>query len=535
MKITIYCQGHRYIQEIENIISLFFERGNVTINYFFSNDNDLQMKEHLNNEDGNYGIQTENEIKIFLSIEESNRKSDDESKDGIHRIAAKAQLIWEKYVPGKWNSTHSRSVDGTQSGRELQKAEKQALHVVLVEVLEQATGERQPWGILTGIRPTKLLHRFLLDGLSEEEAHRELEENFLVKPEKIKLLQEIVDIQKKVIPDLYQLNRDVSLYIGIPFCPTKCAYCTFPAYAIHGRQGSVDTFLKSLHQEMRAIGKWLRERQIRVTTIYFGGGTPTSISASEMDELYQVMADSIPYMDQVREWTVEAGRPDTLEKDKLEVMKRWNVDRISINPQSFIQETLTTIGRHHTVEETIETFQLARSMGFNNINMDLIIGLPGEGETEFSHSLKMIEELMPESLTVHTLSFKRASAMTQNRKRYEISEQDEIRTMMEMASQWTEEHSYFPYYLYRQKNILGNLENIGYSLPGKESMYNIIIMEERQTIIGLGCGAVSKLIPPGSEKIIRWPNPKEPKVYYETYQEIIRKKIEKLNEIYLDN
>ncbi|WLR42827.1 coproporphyrinogen III oxidase [Bacillus carboniphilus] len=401
---------------------------------------------------------------------------------------------------------------------------------VLLSLLKKWTGLEQPWGILTGIRPTKLFHKMYRE--QGEKSHEVLRGEYLLSEEKINIMQKIVNRQLEVIPDLYELSNEVSIYIGIPFCPTKCAYCTFPAYAIQGKQGKVDTFLEGLHYEVKEIGRWLKEKNVNITTVYFGGGTPTSISAEQMDLLYEEVYRSFPDMDKVREVTVEAGRPDTITPEKLEVLKKWNIDRISINPQSYTQETLKAIGRHHTVEETIEKFYLSRSMGMNNINMDLIIGLPGEGIGEFEHTLKKTKELMPESLTVHTLSFKRASEMTKNKQKYKVAKRSEIESMMKRAEEWTEKNNYHPYYLYRQKNILGNLENVGYALPGQESLYNILIMEEKQTIIGLGCGASSKWVHPQTEKISQFFNPKDPKSYNESYQHYTNKKIEVLNDLY---
>jgi len=401
-------------------------------------------------------------------------------------------------------------------------------------VLRQETGLEQPWGILTGVRPIKLMHEGLRQGRSRDEIRQMLREDYLVAEDKIALMERIVDRQLAALPDLYELRDEVSVYIGIPFCPTKCAYCTFPAYDINGRQGSVSDFLAGLHEEIRVIGQWLKDRGVRITTVYFGGGTPTSITAEEMDALYAEMYRSFPNPDAIREVTVEAGRPDTITPEKLDVLRKWNVDRISINPQSYIQETLDRIGRHHTVEETVEKFRLARRMGMTNINMDLIIGLPGEGPAEFAHSLAETEKLMPESLTIHTLSFKRASEMTRHRgeEKYRVASRDEINAMMDAAVSWTASHGYVPYYLYRQKNILGNLENVGYALPGKESLYNILIIEEMQTIVGLGCGATSKWIDPATGEITRLANPKEPRAYIDTYRKYIELKMEALEKWY---
>ena len=416
------------------------------------------------------------------------------------------------------------------------KAEKRQLKRVLshvfLDVLEQSTGIVQPWGILTGMRPTKLYHKMRREGLTHEEISERLVTEYRIAPEKIELMKRIVERQLKMIPDLDRIGEEVSVYIGIPFCPTKCAYCTFPAYAIPRRGNRVQSFLGGLHVEIEEIGAWLKERGIKVTSVYFGGGTPTSIEAHEMDALYETLFVSFPDIREVREITVEAGRPDTITPEKINVLKKWDIDRISVNPQSYTDETLKAIGRFHTVQETIDKFHLSRNMGMNNINMDLIIGLPNEGTEEFAHSLAETEKLQPESLTVHTLSFKRASEMTRNKKKYKVADRGTAVKMMNMAENWTAENGYVPYYLYRQKNILGNLENVGYSKPGEESIYNIAIMEEVQTIIGLGCGASSKFVHPQTGRITQFHNPKDPAAYILSYSESIDKKIEMLDGLF---
>ncbi len=476
-----------------------------------------------------------------LFFEESDIVMENEAEDADVHIAFEFSMDTSFQVSAKLQDlngvSHSAQYERTLGSDLTEKEEfkqlKHAVSYVYLTVLQDWTGVRQKWGILTGIRPTKLLHRHMQNGHPLTAAHQQLKEDYLITDEKIELMQRIVDRQLAVVPDLYDLQKEVSIYIGIPFCPTKCAYCTFPAYAINGRQGSVDSFLGGLHFEIRKIGEWLKENNVKITTVYYGGGTPTSISAEEMDMLYEEMYTSFPDVENIREITVEAGRPDTITPAKLDILKKWNIDRISINPQSYTQETLKAIGRHHTVEETIEKFHLARNMGMNNINMDLIIGLPGEGLKEFEHSLDETEKLMPESLTVHTLSFKRASEMTRNKAKYKVAERDEVEKMMEMAEKWTVEKGYEPYYLYRQKNILGNLENVGYALPDQESIYNIMIMEELQTIIGIGCGAASKFIDPQSGKITHFANPKDPKTYNDSFEAYTQEKIDILNELFL--
>ncbi|WP_047151240.1 coproporphyrinogen III oxidase [Aneurinibacillus tyrosinisolvens] len=496
MHITILGAAEMFHRPLENIVRLFFE----------------EVEVRFSEEDGA-------SVRIELEIE------------GEDVIQTSARLI-DKQSGAAYQASYSRDTDGQKEEKEWKRHARQAVSHSLLHVLEQYTGLTQPWGILTGIRPTKLLHAKLKNGMDAETARQQLRSDVLISEEKITLMQEIVERQLTVVPDLYSLRDEVSIYIGIPFCPTKCAYCTFPAYAINGRQGSVNSFLGGLHYEMRAIGQWLKENNIRITTVYFGGGTPTSITAEEMDMLYEEMYESFPDVPNIREVTVEAGRPDTITEEKLTVLKKWNIDRISINPQSYREETLKAIGRHHTVRETIEKYYLAREFGMNNINMDLIIGLPGEGIDEFNHTLQETEKLMPESLTVHTLSFKRASEMTKNREKYKVAGRDEITQMMERAADWTREKGYIPYYLYRQKNILGNLENVGYAIPGQESIYNIMIMEEVQSIIGLGCGAASKWVHPVTGEITRFANPKEPKAYNEGYEKYTEAKIEALNRLF---
>ena len=451
--------------------------------------------------------------------------------EGEENLQTKATLF-DQQTGKTYDAQYKKNTPFSKGLKDWRKQRKHAVNHVYLSVLQQLTGLKQPWGTLTGIRPTKLFHKKVNSGLLIEDVKRDLMNDYLLSNEKVLLMEEIVNRQLDTVPDLYNLKNEVSIYIGIPFCPTKCAYCTFPAYAINGKQGSVDSFLGGLHYEIQEIGRWLKENGVNITTVYFGGGTPTSITADEMDRLYDEMYKAFPSMDNVREVTVEAGRPDTITREKLKVLNQYDIDRISINPQSFIQDTLHAIGRHHTVEETIEKFQLAREMGMNNINMDLIIGLPGEGLKEFQYTLEETKKLMPESLTVHTLSFKRASEMTKNKEKYKVANRDEINVMMNEASKWTNNQGYIPYYLYRQKNILGNLENVGYALKGKESIYNILIMEEQQTILGLGCGAASKFVDPKTGKITRFANPKEPRAYNVGFEYYTKEKIEMLERLF---
>jgi len=488
-------EDERFERPLRLIANLFFEETEIYINQ--NTEADLIVEFELKQED---------DIKVKARMENE-----------------QGQVIEASY---KKEQNYSASL------KDQFKQVKNAVSQAYLTILQDYTGIVQKWGILTGVRPTKLLHRQVQQGVQIDIAHQKLKEEYLITDEKINLMQEIVNRQLAAVPDLYDLKKEVSIYIGIPFCPTKCAYCTFPAYAINGRQGSVNSFLGGLHFEMRHVGEWLKKKGVRITTVYYGGGTPTSITAEEMDMLYEEMYESFPDVKNIREVTVEAGRPDTITPEKLDVLKKWNIDRISINPQSYIQETLKAIGRHHTVEETIDKFNLARNMHMNNINMDLIIGLPGEGVSEFTHTLNETEKLMPESVTVHTLSFKRASEMTRNKDKYKVADRNEAEKMMLLAEDWTRSHGYSPYYLYRQKNILGNLENVGYAIPEQESIYNIMIMEELQTIIGLGCGASSKFIHPVTGEITHFANPKDPKSYNDSFEDYTSKKLAILEDLF---
>lgn len=522
MRIRLTASDAAFERSLVHIIQLYVEQPKVT--YVVQLDETIEPAEGF---DADIHLRAWDELGIPA-------KEEAVSEERQLFVSGALTLYGENGSAQHYHMNQTRAVPAGSSYEAYRKQVKNGLCHALLHVLTDWTGIEQPWGILTGIRPTKLMHDARRRGLSREETRAMLKHDYLVTDEKIALMERIVERQLTAIPDLDHLQKELSIYIGIPFCPTKCAYCTFPAYDINGRQGSVNSFLGGLHYEIREIGKFLKEHGIRITTIYYGGGTPTSITAEEMDMLYEEMMQSFPNVEQVREITVEAGRPDTITPEKLQVLKKWNIDRISINPQSYIQDTLELIGRDHTVAETITKYELAREQGMNNINMDLIIGLPGEGLEEFEYSLKETERLMPESLTVHTLSFKRASEMTRHRgeAKYKVADREEVGKMMQAASDWTDANGYNPYYLYRQKNILGNLENVGYSIPGTESLYNILIIEEIHTILGLGCGASSKWVHPETGVITRFANPKEPKVYNENYKEVTEKKIAYLKELY---
>ncbi|ERJ11109.1 coproporphyrinogen dehydrogenase HemZ [Haloplasma contractile] len=385
-------------------------------------------------------------------------------------------------------------------------------------LLSKVTGKTLPYGVLNGIRPTKLVHRFLKQGIDLLHVNQILQETYFVSKEKADLLCEVATNQHRTIPDLYQLGHEISVYINIPFCPSRCSYCSFTAFKLSNKQVHVMDYIQALTKEIKALGKLLLEQNLNVTTIYIGGGTPTSLSASNLEVVLKEIQQHIP-LSSLREYTVEAGRPDSITQDHLDLLKKYRVDRISINPQTFNDETLKVIGRHHNKENILSTYRMARDTGHNNINMDVIIGLPNEDANTVTNTMLQTLKLDPESITVHTLALKRSSKLS---KRYDLSgvgHMTEIESMHDVVRSKLKHTAYKPYYLYRQKNILGNLENIGYAKDGYFSLYNIIIMEELQNIIGLGCGSSSKFL---LGKTIL--SPKDLKTYVETSDEYFKKK-----------
>ncbi len=415
----------------------------------------------------------------------------------------------------------------------LRKMSKRALLYALHVCLAKLFNKTQPWGILTGVRPSKLVHQQVRNtgrlALLNESAR--LQTEYLLAPSRADLLVEVAKKELEVVPDLYDLTREVSVYVGIPFCPTHCAYCTFPAYSMVDKARYAQGFLAAMIQEMKALGDILREFDVRVTSVYIGGGTPTSLQAFELGQMLEAIHKYIPSSGSWRELSVEAGRADTITKDRVRVMRSFGVNRISVNPQTFTNDTLQLIGRGHRSGIVPQRFALCRDEGFENINMDLILGLPGEELSNVMDSVSQTLALQPDAVTLHTLSYKRTSAVNRERNRFSVADDDTIKVMMQHADQEVRHAGLEPYYLYRQKDILANLENIGYSFPGKEGVYNICIIEEAQTIVGIGGGSASKWVMPDSRKITSHQNPREPSVYVETINRVIENKSRMLRSV----
>ena len=396
---------------------------------------------------------------------------------------------------------------------------RNALLKGLYRALCSYTGRQMPWGVLTGVRPTKLIFERIERGEAGHLAF--MEEKYCVSREKAALATRIAAVEYQLLEGI-DYKHGYSLYVGIPFCPSICNYCSFGSHPIDRFSDCVEPYIEALIKEIAYAGTCFPERKLE--TVYFGGGTPTSISAEQLRRLLRCVKDNFD-MSYVREFTVEAGRPDSITRDKLVMLLEEGVTRISINPQSMVQRTLDTIGRRHTVEQVRDAYSLARELGCDNINMDLIAGLSGESIEDFRTTLAEIERLEPDSITVHTLAHKRAARLTTDSELYAGLEATDVALMVDEAAAFMKQHGYEPYYLYRQKNMTDNLENVGYARPGKEGLYNILIMEEKQMILACGSGASSKFVRDnGDKRFERVENVKNVHEYIARIDEMIERK-----------
>lgn len=390
----------------------------------------------------------------------------------------------------------------------------------LYVVLKSITGKDLPWGTLTGIRPTKIAMTKLQEGMAENEIFRYMKETYFTSDEKINLSIEIAKRERRLLSTI-DYQHGYSLYVGIPFCPTTCLYCSFTSYPIGKWQGRTRLYLDALFKELDYVAEGKKE--CTLDTVYFGGGTPTSLSPEDLDLLITKLKTTFDFST-VQEFTVEAGRPDSITREKLEVLKKHGVTRISINPQTMKQETLKLIGRRHTVEDVRTQFLLARELGFDNINMDLIIGLPEEELEDVRATMEAVKELAPDSVTVHSLAIKRAARLNTMKEVYKDLKITNTQEMIDLTAQYAREMGLEPYYLYRQKNMAGNFENVGYAAPGKACIYNVLIMEEQQTIIGCGAGTTTKRLFAEENRIERAENVKDVEQYIERIDEMIKRK-----------
>lgn len=388
------------------------------------------------------------------------------------------------------------------------RVEKRCIKVCAFRCLQKLYDTPLPWGSLTGIRPTRLL-RELYETEGETQAEQMFSNVFDVRPEKLQLAREIVSVQQPVIEAAKP--RQAEVYVGIPFCKTRCLYCSFAAEVL-GKGEKLPGYLNALYEDIRRGAALLKEAGFCIGSLYVGGGTPTVLSAKELDRLLRFTLEQ--YAVQGLELTVEAGRPDTINAEKLAVMRERGVTRISVNPQTMNDATLTRIGRLHTAKEIEQAYAMARQAGFTNINMDVIAGLPGETAQDFQYTLDAVKALSPESLTVHTLAVKRSSRLKQQLEEYPLPSADTAEEMVHAGRETAKALGMLPYYMYRQKYMRGNLENVGYAKPGFVCVYNVNMMEELTSIMAHGAGAMSKRVFPGREcRVERVPNPKEVQVY----------------------
>lgn len=391
---------------------------------------------------------------------------------------------------------------------------------LLYKILCEYTGITQPWGVLTGVRPVKLLRRIIEDE-GQINAEKKFTDEFFVSHEKLELAKETEHNEKRIL-DLSQKNS-FSLYVGIPFCPSRCSYCSFVMASIERAKKLMEPYVELLCEEIRATAQIAKDLGLRLETVYFGGGTPTTLSAQQLDRVLSTVNESFD-MTTCREFTVEAGRPDTIDTERLFALKENKVDRISINPQTVNDNVLREIGRKHTAEQFYKAFELARKCGFDNINTDLIAGLPTDTFESFKESLDSIRSLSPECVTVHTLCMKRASTLTNQGVTLNKEDAVQARKMLEYTQSMLTADEYIPYYMYRQSRMVGNLENVGWSKKCYESLYNVYVMDETHTILACGSGGVTKLKNNDKDYLERIFNFKYPYEYVDRFDELIERK-----------
>ena len=419
---------------------------------------------------------------------------------------------------GQESALTQHAVAGTPV--EIKRARKRQVKLALYNLLKRLTGMQPPWGSLTGIRPTRLLYEGMEAGMSHEDAVRHVIDAFDVSPDRARLLGEITDMQQ----GLREGEADqFDLYIGIPFCRTRCSYCSFSSGEI-GNGRLVEPYVEALLREIALCRELMAEKGMRLRAGYIGGGTLTAIPCGDLERILSAAQDAFPG---AAEWTVEAGRPDTIDEEKLRMLKDHGVGRISVNPQTFNDETLRRVGRAHTGAETVAAYALARRLGFDDINMDVIAALPGETVADFGHTLDVIGELAPDSVTVHSLAIKRSSRLHEQLTLAGGHTQigaEGAAEMIQSARQRLTAKGYRPYYLYRQKYMAGNLENVGYAKPGKACLYNIGNMEETMSVLALGAGAITKWLFDRALRIERAPNVRNIEEYISRVEEMVSRK-----------
>lgn len=444
---------------------------------------------------------------------------EDESKgmEFDFSFVARYEALQSEFVIIDKSKHISQIVEGDYRDKQVFRNKlKRAIYKILCEYTDRVL----PWGDLTGVRPTKIAMAKLACGCSYEDTVLHYKNEYEVSDKKARLATTVAVHEKELVEKVDKIN-DYCLYVGIPFCPSRCLYCSFTSYPIGIYAEKSNVYIDTLIKEIEDVAK--RQQGKRLVSVYVGGGTPTSITSELIDRLLSAIENNFD-LTNVLEYTVEAGRPDSITAEKLQVMKKHNVTRISINPQTMNDKTLSVIGRAHNSEQTREVFKLARECGFENINMDIIAGLPGENIDSMLYTLSEIEKLNPDSLTVHSLAIKRAANLNQQMDGYRDSIHKDMDLMLDTVGEYAAKMGMQPYYMYRQKNIGGNLENVGYSRENKECIYNILIMEEITDIIAVGAGASTKLVFHDENRVERVENCKSVDDYIERFDEMLARK-----------
>ena len=424
---------------------------------------------------------------------------------GASRVTASCRLVTAGgRFDGRAAAALTKLGDALETDRKCQRLVKNAMYRAALRA-----GRKKPvWGALTGVRPGKLLEKLLAEGLGEQEALRRFIEEFDVSPERAALC---LDASRQTMKAAASLGeKDICLYVGIPFCPTRCAYCSFVSQSVEKSMKLIPPFLEALEQEIAATAEEVKKLGLRPVSVYMGGGTPTTLSAPQLDRLCTVLAEQFD-LSALREYTVEAGRPDTITEEKLRVLKKHGVDRVSVNPQTMSDRVLEVIGRKHTADDIVEALRKVRKVGGMAVNMDLIAGLPADTPDGFADTLERVLALEPENITVHTLSLKKGSRITLEGSA--IPGEAEVSAMLDTAEKRLRGEGYAPYYLYRQKFMSGGFENVGWTKENYVNLYNICIMEELCSILAMGGGGSTKLIAPGNGRNIRLMAPKYPLEY----------------------
>lgn len=393
------------------------------------------------------------------------------------------------------------------------------LSLLLYDALCEITGFSPAWGILYGVRPARLMHATV-----EKLGLLKAKEKFLhdrVQEKKVNLALSVMESENKII-SLSSFNS-FSLYVSIPFCPSRCSYCSFVSHSIENAKSLIEPYVELLCKELVQIGSIAKDLSLRLESVYFGGGTPTTLTPKQLDTILSTIENNFD-LSTVREYTVEAGRPDTVTKQKLDTLFSHNVDRISINPQTFSDFVLENIGRCHTSSQTIQAYNLARQVGFENINMDFIAGLNSDTLDSFKNSIDTAIKLNPESITIHNLALKSGAYLTTEKEFFDLGARHLATDMVDYSYEQLLNNDYLPYYMYRQSKSLGNLENVGYAKQGKECLYNVFMMDETHTVLSAGAGAVTKLVDFETKHIERIYNYKYPYEYLNNFEEMKNRK-----------